>query len=346
MRKIVGSVTNRVFVGKPKCRDPALLAEGMGYARDVPLTSAVLRTLPKPLRPVVALFIALPIRLRTRRFQMLLLPEIEKRLADYGARRCDPKPGESPEPEPNDFLQWAIKQSKDSGDPFLWKPTTLASRILLLNFAAIHTSSFSITSAVLELAASKQEYIDELRAEIEGVLAEHDGVWNKRALAGMQKLDSVMRESARLNSFVTVGLSRVVMAKDGVVTPSGVKIPRGAAVSVPSYPVSRDNDIYPGADEFRPFRFAEQRADDSVEYVKRAAKAFATTSTDYLAFGHGRNACPGRFFAANELKLILAHLVLNYDIELGGSRPRNSWLGLNRVPPLQATIRIRKRLRS
>ncbi|AEO55817.1 hypothetical protein MYCTH_2108406 [Thermothelomyces thermophilus ATCC 42464] len=152
----------------------------------------------------------------------------------------------------------------------------------------------------------------------------------------MQKLDSVMRESARLNSFVTVGLSRVVVAKDGVVTPAGVKIPRGAAVSVPSYPVSRDNDIYPGADEFRPFRFAEQRADDSVEYVKQVAKAFATTSTDYPAFGHSRNACPGRFFAANDLKLILAHLVLNYDI-----RPRNSWLGLNRVPPLQATIPTR-----
>jgi cytochrome P450 len=345
MRKIVGCVTNRVFVGKPKCRDPALLVEGMGYAQDVPLTSTVLRMVWKPVRPLVALFLCLPIRFRTARFRNILVPEIKKRLADYDARQRDPE-NKSHGAEPNDFLQWTIKQAKEMGDPYLWKPTTLADRILLLNFAAIHTSSFTITSAILELAASKQEYIDELRAEIEGVLAEHNNQWDKRALAKMQKLDSVMRESARLNSFVTIGLSRAVVAKDGIVTPSGVRIPRGFTVNVPSYPVFQDGEIYPDAREFKPFRFAEQRSDESVEYVKRAAKAFATTSTDYLAFGHGRNACPGRFFAANELKLMLAHLVLSYDIDIGGERPRNSWFGLNRVPPLQATIRIKKRVRS
>lgn len=344
MRKIVGCVTNRVFVGKPKCRDPALLAEGMAYAQDVPLTATVLRMVWKPLRPVVALFLTLPIRLRTRRFEKIIVPEIEKRLADYDARQRDPE-NKALGPEPNDFLQWTIKQAKTIGDPYLWKPTTLAGRILLLNFAAIHTSSFSITSAILELAASKQEYIDELRAEIEGVLAEHGGEWNKRALAQMQKLDSVMRESSRLNSFVTIGLNRAVVAKGGIVTPSGVKIPQGAAVSVPSYPVFQDSSVYPDAQDFKPFRFAEQRNDESVDYVKRASKAFATTSTDFLAFGHGRNACPGRFFAANELKLMLAHLILNYDIEIGGSRPRNTWFGLNRVPPLQATIRVKKRVK-
>lgn len=343
MRKVIGCVTNRVFVGKPLCRNPALLAEAMAYAQDVPLTSTVLRMVWKPLRPVAALFLTIPIRLRTRRFEKIVLPEIEQRLADYDARQRDPEK-KSHRAEHNDFLQWTIKQAKDMGDPHLWKPATLANRILLINFAAIHTSSFTITNAILDLAASKQEYIDELRAEIEGVLAEQGGEWNKRALAKMQKLDSVMRESARLNSFVTIGMSRAVVARDGIVTPSGVKIPHGVTVCVPSYPVFHDNDIYPDAEEFKPFRFAEQRSDESIDYVKRAAKAFATTGTEYLAFGHGRNACPGRFFAANELKLMLAHLVLNYDIEITGSRPRNMWFGLNRVPPMQATVRIKKRV--
>lgn len=159
----------------------------------------------------------------------------------------------------------------------------------------------------------------------------------------MHKLDSVMRESARLNSFVTVGMGRAVVARSGVVTPSGVKIPCGATVVVPSYAVLRDGNVYPNAHEFKPFRFAEQRSYERIEYVERAAKAFASTSTDYLAFGHGRNACPGRFFAANELKLILAHLVLNYDIAIQGARPPNVWFGLNRAPPFQATVQVRKR---
>lgn len=343
MRKIIGSVTNRVFVGKPKCRDPDLLEVGMAYAQEMPVTAQLLRMVWRPLRPLVALVLTRPIHRRTRRFEKILVPEIERRLADYDARQRDPEGSKAREPEPNDFLQWSIHQAKASGDPYLWKPTTLAGRILLLNFAAIHTSSFSITNAILDLASSRQEYIDELRGEIESVLAEYGGEWNKRALAKMEKLDSVLRESARMNSFVTVGMNRAVVAKDGVTTPSGVKLPRGVSVVVPSYPVLQDNDVYPDAQTFKPFRFAEQRRDESVEYVKRAAKAFASTSPEYLAFGHGRNACPGRFFAANELKLMLAHLVLHYDIEIQDGRPRNTWFGLNRVPPLKATIRIKKR---
>ncbi|KAL2265929.1 hypothetical protein VTJ83DRAFT_5281 [Remersonia thermophila] len=344
MRRVIGHVSNRVFVGRPHCRDPVLLELGMAYAQDVPLVSMLLHLVWWPLRPLVALFLTIPIRVRTRRFRKILWSTIEQRLTDYDARQQGL--GEKLGPEPNDFLQWSIKHAKLVGDPYHWRIEALADRVLLLNFAAIHTSSFAITTAILELAASKQEYIDELRAEIEGVLAEHGGQWNKRALAQMQKLDSVMREASRLNSFVTIGLMRAVTAKDGVVTPSGVKIPRGWNVAAHSYPVFHDDNIYPGAKEFRPFRFAEQRADKSVDYVKRAAKAFATTGPEYLAFGHGRDACPGRFFASNELKLVLAHLVVNYDIEIMKSRPRNMWIGMSRVPPLKATIRVKRRVKA
>lgn len=33
-------------------------------------------------------------------------------------------------------------------------------------------------------------------------------------------------------------------------------------------------------------------------------------------FGWGRHACPGRFFAANEIKMIVATYILTYDIRL------------------------------
>ncbi|KAK1834891.1 cytochrome P450 [Podospora conica] len=344
MCRVIGSVTNRVFVGKPSCRDPELLRLGMKYAKFVPTTGQFLRLVPKPLRTIVGPIASIPAHICTRQFEAVLRPEIQRRLADYDARQRDPE-DKSLAPVPNDFLQWCLQQAKETGDPSMWTTATLASRVLLLNFAAIHTSAFSITSAILDLVFSKQEYVDELRVEIEQVLAEHGGEWNKRALAKMVKLDSVMRESSRLNSFVTVGLSRRVVAPGGVTTPSGVQVPQGATVVVPSYTVMQDGDVYPDPHEFKPFRFAEQRSDESVEYIKRAAKSFATTSNDYLAFGHGRGACPGRFFAANELKLMLAHMVLSYDLEIKGpgGRPRNTWFGLIRIPPMAATIRIKRR---
>ncbi|OTA67434.1 cytochrome P450 [Hypoxylon sp. EC38] len=361
MRRIIGQATNRVFVGLPLCRNEDLLNMGIAYARDVPMSSTALRFTPAPLRPLLALFLTLPNRIHTRKFYAILRPEIERRLREYDARRADPET-KAADKEPSDFLQWSIHQAKASGDPYLAKSDTLAGRILLLNFASIHTSSFAITHAILDLTASKQANFDELRAEIRAVLEEHGGVWNKRALAAMERLDSVMRESQRLNSFVTVATSRVVMNKNGIDTPDGVHIPRGTVVCAPSYPVFHDPVVYPDPYDFKPFRFAEKRAvpasvpsstTDRKEgegkegkessYVQRARQAFATTSPEYCAFGHGRHACPGRFFASSELKLMLAYIILNYDIQIQEKRPENFWFGMNRIPPMKATIRVRRR---
>ena len=55
---------------------------------------------------------------------------------------------------------------------------------------------------------------------------------------------------------------------------------------------------------------------------------------------------PGRFFVANELKAMLAYLVVNYDIELeeGTVRSEPRFVGLTAAPPsTEARIRLRKR---
>jgi len=347
MFRCIGSVTNRVIVGQPKCRDPELLRINGVYAKWVTVIGWALRNTWKPVRPLVAFFLTIPIHHYTRKWNNCLRDEIDSRADDYDARQRDPE-AKALKSEPNDFLQWCLKQAKEIGDPYLWDYRTLGNRMLLVNFAALHTSSMALTNVILDLVSSKQEYIDELRREIETVLADYGGEWNKRALARMEKLDSLFRESARLNSFVTVGLNRRVMAKEGITTPSGIHIPCGATVGVPSYTVLFDDSVYPDAHEFKPFRFSVQREDDEVEYVKRANKSFATTGKDYLAFGHGRNACPGRFFAANELKLMLAYLIMNYDMEVTGpgTRPRNKWYGLTRIPSMEATVRMRRRART
>jgi hypothetical protein len=53
---------------------------------------------------------------------------------------------------------------------------------------------------------------------------------------------------------------------------------------------------------------------------------------------------PGRFFAANQLKLLLAQIVLNYEIERIEQRPENPWLNNTIGPPMWSTIRVRRRL--
>lgn len=358
LQRSIGRVTNRIFVGKPVCRDPELLKEGIALAMAIPLGSQLLRLFPEFVRPLAAAVLMIPNRLHQRAFFKILRPTVEERLREYDERHRDPEKNKALGPERNDFLQWLVNQAKELGDPYHMKPSTLAARVQVLNFASIHTSSFAITGAILDLVASKREVIDELRDEIRTVLAAHGGKWNKRALAQMEKLDSCFRESQRVNSFVTIGLGRRVVARDGVTTPGGLHIPAGNQVCVPGYAMHHDPEVYEAPDEFRPFRFSDMRkvaeggagaaADEDKEsaqasYLSRARKQWATTTNDFLGFGHGRGACPGRFFAAAELKLMLAHLVLHYDFEKLEERPRNTWFGLNRVPPMEKTIRVKRR---
>jgi cytochrome P450 len=339
MRRIIGSVTNRAFVGLPTCRNPGLVDASMSFTGALPLEARYLRSYPNLIKPLVAPFYTKKTKKYTKDFYNILMPEIHQRLQEYDLYQQNPENNQ--EPGHNDFLQWCIAQGKAHRHPEMAKPSTLAGQILMVNFGAIHTTSFTVTHAIFDLISSEQGYVDELREEISSALAEHGG-WNKKALAEMEKLDSCVRESLRLNMVSTFGVPRLVVGKDGFTTRSGVRIARGNIIAVPGKNIAKDETFFPDAETYKPFRFVEKREDDG-EYAKRARHGIPTTSAEYLAFGHGKHACPGRFFAASELKLIVAYMLTNYDFEILDKRPPNIYAGVARLPPMGAKIRVRRR---
>lgn len=54
---------------------------------------------------------------------------------------------------------------------------------------------------------------------------------------------------------------------------------------------------------------------------------------------------PGRRFAALQMKLIMAYIVVNYDILQLAKRPDNWTFGDGLVPSLSATMTVRRRKR-
>ena len=54
---------------------------------------------------------------------------------------------------------------------------------------------------------------------------------------------------------------------------------------------------------------------------------------------------PGRFFATNEVKAMLAYVLLNYDIKMpnDGGRPSELWFGVSSIPDPTAQLMFRKR---
>lgn len=71
----------------------------------------------------------------------------------------------------------------------------------------------------------------------------------------------------------------------------------------------------------------------------------ATPSLQYHAFGNGRNVCPGRYFAANELKAMVAHVLTTYEFKFGkgeGCVPTPKWFAANTYPDPGAEVMFRR----
>ena len=98
------------------------------------------------------------------------------------------------------------------------------------------------------------------------------------------------------------------VAREEIILRDGTKIPKGTAFAVHTCRM-RDSNIYPNADRYDGYRFVRWRDDPDMEHKAH----LVSTSDEHLGFGNGKHACPGRFFAANEAKLILCHVLLKYD---------------------------------
>lgn len=329
-------------------RNESYLSLTQKFSMDVVVGASTLRLLPQALRPFFAPIITLPNKFHSHKLHQHLVPEIHARLSNV-----DPEKDGS-RPKFNDFLQWSINnaRTKLSHRPREITPRMIAGRLAVINFAAIHTSTMSITNTIFDLVASDPSlhYLDQMREEAAAVLAENNGIWTRKGLAKMYKIDSAVRESLRTNSFISNGIVRKVVAKDGVTTPDGLHIRCGAYVGVSAVGIHNDEQYYPNSATYDAFRYIRQResigtsepgGDD--DYLKKANLSMVSTSTEFQSFGHGRHACPGRFFAANELKLLLAYMVLNYDIEPLSERPKGTSFSTVILPSTKATIRVRRR---
>lgn len=72
-------------------------------------------------------------------------------------------------------------------------------------------------------------------------------------------------------------------------------------------------------EKFDPYRFQAIRSGerpDPLQYKVKDQHQFVAATRENLSWGWGRHACPGRFFAAHEIKLIAAEILLNYDLRL------------------------------
>ncbi|CAG8681675.1 12336_t:CDS:2, partial [Funneliformis mosseae] len=116
-------------------------------------------------------------------------------------------------------------------------------------------------------------------------------------------LDSMLKETLR----VYAGVLPHKLISPYYTFSSGHQVPKGRNVYIRVHDIHNDDNLYgQNSKEFDAFRHLKSKSPAS-----RIEKNF-------LTFGNGKHACPGRFFAVNEIKVALHHLLLKYNIRKVG----------------------------
>ncbi|KAI1491516.1 ent-kaurene oxidase [Biscogniauxia mediterranea] len=331
--RIVATVSGAIFIGPDLCRSEEYLKASMNYTLDFINAVSKLKQWSPWMRWFGRYFTPEVNNLFTERKKahMFLEPIIKE-------RRAAMKAGEE---MPDDTLQWMINKA----DEFKISDEKLAEIQLNLSMAAIHTTTLTLTMILYDLVV-RPDIINELRQEIESVLETTDGVMTTHALFEMKLLDSVMKESQRVNPGSLIRFQRWV-AKP-VTLSDGTRLPAGVMIETPHALAVQDPLSYENPEKFDAHRFLNLRngtSEDLLGYKNKEQHQFVTVTKDFMHFGYGRHACPGRFFAANEIKLILARILLTYDIKMPDGlteRYANLTMGTDQFPDATKDILFKK----
>ncbi|KAI6785534.1 Ent-kaurene oxidase-like protein [Emericellopsis cladophorae] len=331
--RVISGTATRMLSGPVASRDPEWLESAALYSYDVVVVAQTLRHFHPLLRPFVSPFLDskkklgkhLGVAQKTFRGQFT---ERKKQ------QESDQKSGNSDKPV--DMVQWMVDAAKGNDRNL----DVLAMNMLFMTLAGVHTSANTTMHALFDLCANPQ-FLQPLRDEIQQVTDE-DG-WTMAAMSRLKKVDSFIKESQRLNQTVLMTFNRK-LAKS-LKFADGTVLPRGTCITMPSVAVSRDPEYFENPDEFDGFRFYEKRS-TTIDKSEANRQSFAAIGPDNLAFGFGKTACPGRFFAGTQIKTVLASIILNYDISFPkgqSQRPDNIYRGGLIQPDPRQKMVFRKR---
>ncbi|GME23982.1 cytochrome P450 [Neofusicoccum parvum] len=325
--RFIGLMSSAVFAGPELAHNAEWQRITTTYTLSMFQAVKALRNWPAWTRPLVHWFLpeCRASRQEVSSARRLLAPVLERR-----ARAASKAAAEGGQPTKHeDTIAWMDEAA--SGRPY----DPVAGQ-LGMAMAAIMTTSQLLQQALLDIC-SHAELIAPLRSEAAAAVGAHG--WTTAGLFHMQRLDSCVKESQRLNSLSAVNLER--KAVRDVALPDGRVLRRGTNVAV-SQAMMRSPAAYADPDAYDGLRFYRLRQSGG---RWASAAALVSTSAEHFVFGMGKAICPGRFFAANEVKVALAVILLRYDVRLKeGYEPRMVEYGFDVMadPAPKVEVRLRR----
>ncbi|KAI6093145.1 ent-kaurene oxidase [Hypoxylon rubiginosum] len=348
MIRTVARLSGRVFVGPTLNRVEEWMDVSINFAITAFIAVIKLQFFPPWMRPAAQYLVSElgTIQKDLAKAEAMLTPIINERLRD----------SETPGYEkPDDYVQWLSDALPEDQKKDYYIQAKLQ---LLLSAASIHTTGNLTTDCIYDLAVH-QDMQEILREEAREVFSDDEAWARKDSMGRLKKLDSFIKESQRLSGNVTSFIRKVMKPID---LSDGTHLPAGTDLLAPMAGIAVDERYYSDPNVFDGLRFYKQCQHQQKQREQQQQSASASSSGDEASvsngrhhftsigntnmnFGLGKHACPGRFFAGCEIKLVLALLLLRYDIRLkdGETRPAPNMFMMTKSPSMTAEIMFRRR---
>lgn len=246
-------------------------------------------------------------RLRT------LLAAARRRLAQ------DPARAEAPA----DLLEAMSLATDETGQPF-------SDELILGNAVQVLVAGEDTTAATLawavHLLCEHPAVVTELRMEFERVLGGASLPADPGAAGRLSHVNAILQETSRLRSVAPL----IFLESNADLRMAGVAVPRGTWIIVLTRLAAMSSPSIAGPTEFRPERWL---AGATGEESPQAG----------IPFGSGARICPGRALALLEMRVALALLYRNFDVERVGTSETVGERFAFIVEPVGLRVKLRQR---
>ncbi|KAK0641438.1 cytochrome P450 [Cercophora newfieldiana] len=320
------------LVGEPLSRDPRWLRAVRTLPIFVGIGVYISCFMPRLLRPFVATLSYTPAWLLHKYLAHLLRPSVERAI-----KETSESTKEGGAPKKTTLIHLLLARYKPGG----LDTTQLIRDVITATFESTPTTAVSLYWMLTELVL-RPDLVSELRAELQSILLP-DGSLPPTQLTELTKMDSFMRESARVNTFHYLGLNRIL--QHDFQFSIGPRLPKGTIICVDQDNIHNSPELYgPKPEEFDALRFYRKRQEPGQE----TRHQYASNGPELLVWGDGPQVCPGRVFATNTMKILLAELLLNYDLQMpaGAYKPeRSSFPNGSSQPDMATQLMVRRRVK-
>lgn len=198
---------------------------------------------------------------------------------------------------------------KDVGDPSL-SNEVIRDEVFGLLYTGFSTTSTTM-SWILARVLTRPDVYTWLMRELRETIG--DGPITRGMTNRMPNLDATIKETLRLHPVTP--LNGVRMLKKPLEI-DGYRLPAGTILVHCAYLLQRSPEVFFDPETFSPERFVSKRIDPYA----------------WGAFGGGERVCIGRGFAMEEMKVLLAKMLIELKLELIGGLPASQQQGFFMAP--------------